>query len=1174
MASGLASHASLPSVASSTTRPIGAQTAQQAAWISRRADRIQRAAAWDGNVGNVSPALVDRFSQRVADRVQRSTRAHQVDSFAGGDNLDGSLDMPLVTNDGSITPLSEDGSDETPFEFGSFSPENVQRKAAPQPAIAPAAPPPMSHALRERAEQLRRSLADGTPAPPPAITPSPISSLLQPSRATGASVPAPRVSMQRAKPVSRVEEIGIGRAPKPAPPAAPTPEPPSQAVQRKAQTPSSRPASPSVPVPTVQRAAIPPNVVQGQGRLTQMLNARFKPKLDTARNPEAPSTPANDNFSDSDAGISDAPVPRISRKAQPPADVPGVSDDLTPRAPIRHAPAHHADDAAPPDVPASPSHPTALPSPADVSVPTPKARVLRKPATPTMPATSPLPAPVVQPRPDDRAAAAMPASSIKSASTDAPSSSVQPTTPAQDASVSTVQRKAADRSQTDVQPESAAEPAIPSAPTNTPAIQRETSVDATGEMPLVAPAVKDTPATSHDSTDGNALIVQRSVSETPLASSQSNVEPAIQRSTAQDTAPAAVSKPNQVIEAKLEPPAMVLRTPATSASTEPLPANEDAPSEDAAPAAPAITNTVQRSIAPAAPATPTGISAESSADLTLRTPATPASTEPAPTSEYAPSEGAAPATRAVTKAVQRSLAPAAPVSETGTRAEAPADLTLRMPATPASDVSNAEVMTSASPTVQRSVVPDVVPSTPANAPVPAQSNEGAGVDLPEMTLRMPAALQPSDTSDSTPNKGTITPILQRSAQSYAPDTPISSESATQPAIQRVALNPPPTPEADATDALDVNAVMPLVQRALIDETGDAVVADDNAAPAARALTPAASTPSQAGVTSNTGQTPAASDSMGVIQRATVIPGTHDDAAGDLTLRVPATREADAPVHQQQDGSAPSTPVVKAAPVVQRTADTSATTHAPSAAKPFAQSERVQRDATMPPRSSMDKPAIQRSASSEMVLRSLAASPKLPTQDAPAGQGMSQDIAEPATYEADATPMPLVQRAFAADAAKSSGSRMKADAMPALRMRGLGMSDMPVLRGVTQPATEAAPEVRTLSMPIVQRAAVKQEQQAAQEAQARPANPFVAQQERIERMPVVQRKPAVSEVPEVQRELDPDAAAVKPEGGNATAPAQATPNRAITDAELTRAAQRILPLIKRMLAIERERLFGR
>jgi hypothetical protein len=1115
MASGLASHASLPSVASSTTRPIGAQTAQQAAWISRRADRIQRAAAWDGNVGNVSPALVDRFSQRVADRVQRSTRAHQVDSFAGGDNLDGSLDMPLVTNEGSITPLSEDGSDETPFEFGSFSPENVQRKAAPQPAIAPAAPPPMSHALRERAEQLRRSLADGTPAPPPAITPSPISSLLQPSRATGASVPAPRVSMQRAKPVSRVEEIGIGRAPKPAPP--------SQAVQRKAQTPSSRPASPSVPVPTVQRAAIPPNVVQGQGRLTQMLNARFKSKLDTARNPEAPSTPANDYFSDSDAGISDAPVPRISRKAQPPADVPGVSDDLTPQAPIRRAPARHADDAAPPDVPASPSHPTALPSPADVSVPTPKARVLRKPATPTMPASSSLPAPAVQRRPDDRAAAAMPASSIKSASTDAPSSSVQPTTPAQDAAVSTVQRKAADRSQTDVQPESAAEPAIPSAPTNTPAIQRETSVDATGEMPL----------------DGDAPIVQRSVSETPLSASQLNDKPAIQRGMAPDSVPTPAITPNQEIEAKPDLPAMVLRAPAT-----------------------------------------------------------PTSTEPAPTSEYAPSEGAAPATRAVTKAVQRSIAPAAPVSETGTSAEAPADLTLRMPATPASDVSNAEVMTSASPTVQRSVVPDVVPSTPANAPVPAQSNEGAGVDLPEMTFRAPqdtTAINPKQsvddvqrsivpnvtaptqsiesTGDDLPEMTLSTPIATPPVDN-APDTPISSESAAQPAIQRMALNPPPTPEADATDALDVNAVMPLVQRALIDETGDAVVADDNAAPAARALTPAASTPSQAGVTSNTGQTPAASDSMGVIQRATVKPGTHDDAAGDLTLRVPATREADAPVHQQQDGSAPSTPVVKAAPAVQRTADTSATTHAPSAAKPFAQSERVQRDATMPPLSSMDKLAIQRSANSEMVLRSLAASPKPPTQDAPAGQGMSQDIAAPATYEADATLMPLVQRAFAADAAKSSGSRMKADAMPALRMRGLGMSDMPVLRAVTQPATEAAPEVRTLSMPIVQRAAVKQEQQAAQEAQARPANPFVAQQERIERMPVVQRKPAVGEAPEVQRELDPDVAAIKPDGGNATAPAQATPNRAITDAELTRAAQRILPLIKRMLAIERERLFGR
>jgi hypothetical protein len=140
------------------------------------------------------------------------------------------------------------------------------------------------------------------------------------------------------------------------------------------------------------------------------------------------------------------------------------------------------------------------------------------------------------------------------------------------------------------------------------------------------------------------------------------------------------------------------------------------------------------------------------------------------------------------------------------------------------------------------------------------------------------------------------------------------------------------------------------------------------------------------------------------------------------------------------------------------------------------------------------------------------------------------------------------------------------------MRALGTSDLPVLRTVTHAGSEHAPEVRTLAMPIVQRAAVKQQQQQASET--RPANPFVAQQERAASMPVVQRAPAVSEVSEVQRSSDADAlvgAIAKSEAGNDASPARSRP---ISDAELTRAAQRILPLIKRMLAVERERLFGR
>lgn len=140
-------------------------------------------------------------------------------------------------------------------------------------------------------------------------------------------------------------------------------------------------------------------------------------------------------------------------------------------------------------------------------------------------------------------------------------------------------------------------------------------------------------------------------------------------------------------------------------------------------------------------------------------------------------------------------------------------------------------------------------------------------------------------------------------------------------------------------------------------------------------------------------------------------------------------------------------------------------------------------------------------------------------------------------------------------------------MAAVRKASVGMTDMPVLRMAARAVGDNAPEARTLSMPIVQRAAMKQEKQAMEEAQARPANPFVVEQARSNSMPVVQRKPAASTVPEVQRVETSEPAKVE------SKPA-ASSNRSISDAELTRAAQRILPLIKRMLALERERLFGR
>ena len=72
------------------------------------------------------------------------------------------------------------------------------------------------------------------------------------------------------------------------------------------------------------------------------------------------------------------------------------------------------------------------------------------------------------------------------------------------------------------------------------------------------------------------------------------------------------------------------------------------------------------------------------------------------------------------------------------------------------------------------------------------------------------------------------------------------------------------------------------------------------------------------------------------------------------------------------------------------------------------------------------------------------------------------------------------------------------------------------------------------------------------------------------MPVVQRAQA-SETPDVQRVVTDGNSMEAPAPSPSITPAQ---NRAVSDDELTRAAQRILPIIKRMLAVERERFFGR
>jgi hypothetical protein len=1095
---------------------------------------MERAAAWNGDVGSVSPALVDRFSQRVADRVQRSTRAHQVDSFSGGDNLDGPLDMPLVTNEGSITPLSDGGSDETPFEFGSFSPENVQRKAAP--ADAPAAPPPMPNALRERAEQLRQSMATNTPAPP--IAPSPGAPAIQPSRipginlpATPANVPAPRVTMQRAKPISRVEEIGTGSAPKPAAPDARMPEPPKTAVQRSAQTPSPQPASPSVPVPTVQRA-IPPSVVQGQGRLTQMLQARFKPKLEQARNPDA-SDASDASFVSGEPGdsgaasapdISSAPTPRISRSAQPPApaDFLGSTADLTPRAPLQRLVAPDAGDAAPSTMgaPLPAPRPAAPPAPA-TDVPTPKARALRKPATPA-------PAPGIQRKAESSAPAepgqrgsgepAEPAQPAPAAAQSVPPTPVQrvadddapvnATVAAQAAPLQAappqVQRQAADETPAD------APSALSSAPV---LIQRDVRDDAGStdemDMPVVAPAARaDAPEAQA------APAVQRSPADLPQTPDTPTASEVSTPSAALPATPGSASAAGQPIQRKTEPaPA----APGPSVEASPAPADLIL----RAPAAPGD-----------APATiETGEAAANTSGNSQAS--TPARVQPA-------SAGAMAA-----PAVQRSTLPSAPATPQG------AD-TVPQPMPPIADATPSEV--------QRS------PSADATASAPATPL--AETPMPELILRAPAEaqwdegvtsaqLEEGAAHDSVPAV-TAPPALQG-----------STVPADAPAVQRMAVNAPAEPTPDAADLPPAGDAMPLVQRAPAENTADADGADDasNAgdmpgasparkpAPAIQRATSAAAKPEGTPpppTTASAPATPANDSTMGVIQRQEDgAPVLRADAADDLTLRAPAPREADAGTPAATDAPvamAPVQPLSTAPQQVQRAARSEAgMSAAPDAPAPKA---RAQRNAPSAP-SMQGSPATSpmEPSNAEMVLRS----PALPRGDAATDAGAD------------------------AGAVRPLAGRAGADTLKPAKMKaGLGMIDMPVLRAVTREAGEAVtPEARTLSMPIVQRAAVKHEREMAQEAQARPANPFVAQQERAERMPVVQRAPA-AEAPDVQRAEDAEMAA---KIGESSAPpsssaSQGVADRAITEAELLKTAQRLLPIIKRMLAVERERLFGR
>lgn len=1085
MASGQASRASSPAAFS---RHIGAQTAQHASWISRRADRIQRAAAWDGNLGNVSPALMDRFSQRVADRVQHSARAHQINAFAGGDNLEDGMDMPLVTNEGQITPLSEGGSDETPFEFGSFSPENVQRKPAALQAEAPAAPP-MSNAVRERAEQLRRSMATNTPAP--AIQPSRMPGISLPSSAANpAGAPAPRVTMQRAKPVSRVEEIGKGSAPRPAAPMPPMPEPPNAAVQRSAPSPSPRPASPSVPVPTVQRAAIPPSVVQGQGHLTQMLNARFKPKLDTARNPDAAGDAGTlgDDFSgDNDAGTpgSNMTMPRISRSVQTPArsDFPGINDDLTPRAPVQRSPAPDAGDVSSPHLPDAPARPVSSPAPTDAPVPTPKARVLRKPVMPNVatppsaplkPPTSPPSAstPVVQRKRDASAPAQGDLNDASEVSAETPAIDAPSTLPQ-------LQRSAGD--DLPAMPAQRVGATDASAPLP-PAIQRETRFDAdsTDVMPVVAPAAKaDAPAA--DISDA----------------------PAIQR-----------SSPDQAIlpTATLPPAPGVQRSPVPESPVASMPEGDEV--------------------------------ASAPAEMILHAPSAPTDAE------------------AVAPVVQRSLAPDAPASAATQDASS---------VTSSADAGNAPVGA-----MQRSAASSTTESGQPLAPTHV-SVVTPEADLPEMILRAPAALPIDGTAVEAAAPAWEAPKVQRSPaqvpnvqpgeQGKHAEVTVGSPEAA-PAIQRMSVNPVANAEAGAPDLPDVSDEMPLVQRTPADDT-DGQDESGNSASTAPAIQraqspspkslaqqqpPATSSmpavqrkaePAQASLSSQAGQS-----TPDVLQHAPNEPqALRVDASGDLTLRAPASRVAEEVVTGLDE--APSTPaeprVVQRATRVGSEAGMPAALPVPKVGVPRKAAQQSDAPAT---------PSIQRS-NAEMVLRS----PDVAVSNATDEAGELVDAATPAWAGQSA---PFVQRA------------LLDDLKPAKQRAGVGSVDMPVLRAVTRDAGESAmPEARTLSMPIVQRAAVKQERQAAQAAQTRPENPFVALQERADRMPVVQRAPAV-EAPDVQRASDTEMSAAKSGGSSAPTPTAAAPaaDRAITDAELTRAAQRLLPIIKRMLAVERERQFGR
>lgn len=1052
MASGPASRASLPVVASG--RPIGAQVLQRVAWMGRRADRIQRSTVVDGDVGGVSPALVDRFSQRVADRVQRNTRAHQVDSFAGGDNLDDQLDMPLVTNEGSITPLSDGASDETPFEFGSFSPENVQRKPIEPQAVAPAAPP-MSESLRARAEQLRRSMAEGTPAP--AVHPSQNTPAIQPSRAPIAAMPGtpvPRAGVKRAKPISRVEEIGKGSAPKPATPAAPpsqlAPQPP--AVQRSVQTPSPN-------TPAVQRAIAPPNVVQGQGRLTQLLNTRFKPKLDQARNPDqAEHTEASMDF---DAGITDAPSPRISRSAMPPADdtSSSISDDLTPRTPVRRTPSQDAGRTA-----ASGAETVASPlpsaAPADVPVPTPKARILRKPASPA-PAqntSSAIQRKVEAPRVTDSGSpSALPAQAH------APQSPVSSPTPSikPGESMPPVQRAAAN--------ETAPASEMAGSDNNAPAIQREARFDAAADdaMPLIAPASKAEPLMAGSS---DAPSIQR---ETILSTSESHRDP-MQRAIATEAKPAVEPIAATTNKQTGEDDRPAVRQDTHAPLTAPQPAD------------------IQRSEDMTLPP----------AELTLRTPSVAASPE-TPASEDA-THTAAPSNTDGPANVQRSVAPPPLNAQAESAATTFDDLTLQTPR-PATDA----VERAPSDTVQRSTTQALI------------SDEGE-------TLTSQRAL--------------LTSKAMAVAATPAQDSP--------PALERMTVNAPTTTIAPAEDATDVSATMPLVQRAPAekalhsDESPSSQTNADVASPPSTvpSTTPAVqrtTTPAANVLPSSPSVLPAgiAQTEAGEIQRDVTpkTPALRKDASVDLTLRAPV-QQADEPAAQ---------PAAEMPAIVQRAVDSGT-----PAIQPATSQSPAQRGASAP--------SIQRSSDDVQVLRA-------PAQPTPVTtvQPISPANAAAATEASIITAPALtwVQRTT------KEGVNASSPSMAAVRKASVGMTDMPVLRMAARAVGDNAPEARTLSMPIVQRAAMKQEKQAMEEAQARPANPFVVEQARSNSMPVVQRKPAASTVPEVQRVETSEPAKVE------SKPA-ASSNRSISDAELTRAAQRILPLIKRMLALERERLFGR